>query len=297
MAPSAAQKLLDEIVPRVPYPRLCPRGYQHVANLSLGSKYPADIGRRSWYCKGQACTGSPGMMLYPPFPSDIQTHLHEILSKARKHEVVLKSNTKAVKDGMKKYLKSLEGDTLPSIVTLSPSTSVLDPPIGSSTSASISPPRSSSEPDGILVFIFIAPYEKCVEHYAVVSNGSYSPHEDIHFCQSTGFPQWRYSVYDSFYNTFVPMPSFIRLDVTGHGILVFRPLSFTDEECLDVAKLIDGYVVDNTCRAKAAGKRKARPQSDEEGPGSSQPGPSKRQRSGRYIADITDLDVWELSDS
>jgi hypothetical protein len=41
-------KILDAIVPRLVVPR-CPKGHQHVSNLSMGQKFPGELGQRSWF--------------------------------------------------------------------------------------------------------------------------------------------------------------------------------------------------------------------------------------------------------
>ena len=41
-------KILDATVPRLVVPR-CPKGHQHVSSLSMGQKFPGELGQRSWF--------------------------------------------------------------------------------------------------------------------------------------------------------------------------------------------------------------------------------------------------------
>ncbi|KIJ91047.1 hypothetical protein K443DRAFT_126341 [Laccaria amethystina LaAM-08-1] len=48
---SNTYKIIDRIVPPLLVPK-CGNGYHHVSNLSMGQKFPGELGQRSWFCRG-----------------------------------------------------------------------------------------------------------------------------------------------------------------------------------------------------------------------------------------------------
>ena len=48
-------EIVDGIVPPIVVPRCC-NGYHHVSNLSMGRKYPGELGQRSWFVSSPICS-------------------------------------------------------------------------------------------------------------------------------------------------------------------------------------------------------------------------------------------------
>ena len=82
--------------------------------------------------------------------------------------------------------------------------------------------------------------------------------EDEACCKIMDFPSKQWSVYDTVRDDFVGVPTFCYLAVSDGDILIFRPSSFTDSDCIGLNDLVG--------RVDIKGKRKRSHSLDSSGP-------------------------------
>ncbi|KAF8062347.1 hypothetical protein FPV67DRAFT_267713 [Lyophyllum atratum] len=226
MPRSARQIYLDSIAPPLRIPR-CPNGNLHVAKLSMGSKVPHNIGRRSYMCKaqnGRPQCRRPDETWQPEHPQEVQDKLRrsldawdreqkagQALEKLQKAQQVVQSFTAIVPQARE------DADH-----HLTPTT-----------------PRSDAgEQHHVLVCVYMWENEACFEHQAQLSSGSYALFNDKQLCHVTGFPYTAYSIYDAFRDRFLPLPTFSSMEVQDHEFLILRSSTLDDEDCPDLRRLI-----------------------------------------------------------
>jgi len=118
-----------------------------------------------------------------------------------------------------------------------------------------------------------------------IKNGCYSLYSDAELCGLTNFPIRRWTVYDRFIKSFVPIPTFSNLTVIRGEFLVIRPSSFMDRDCEGLKPLL----------LKLQSRKLAEPQHlkrirDQDHDAAGRSGPSKQARKGQEIIDLTDLE-------
>jgi len=119
-----------------------------------------------------------------------------------------------------------------------------------------------------------------------VKNGCYSLYSDAELCGLTNFPIRRWTVYDRFVKSFVPIPTFCNLTVIRGEFLVIHPSSFTDRDCEGLKPLL--LKLQSRKLTKPQHLKRIRDDQDHDAAGPS--GSSKRARKGQEFVDLTDLE-------
>ncbi|KDR77903.1 hypothetical protein GALMADRAFT_209411 [Galerina marginata CBS 339.88] len=264
---SPRKEFLDLIAPRWRIPR-CTSGNLHNPGLCMGSTAPENIGRRYFYCNAGR-SGRPvcayGEETWSPILSAAsQARLRNALNV---FDNALTSKL-SIRAATTQGLTTFRTEEKAACETAEFSHQLVNPPVE------------------IDIFLYLEVHfagDVYTQEKRSTKNGCYSLYSDSELCSLTNFPVRRWSVYDRFIKSFVPIPTFSNLTVIKGEFLVIRPSSFTDAHCQGLQKLL--LKLQSRKLSEPQHLKRIRDQDAEPRPGS-----SKRARYDQDIIDLTDLE-------